>query len=490
MVRISAIVSCLVFWLLSLPAFSAQGDRLGEWQRVQDSGVTIEFQAGYENIARQLLPVVVARVKSFPVMGGPQHLARFQELALNKGKVMQFMATQMGLETPGKVMSETYDAVIGELQKISLSIPDPHTIRLWPRETLVSMLSNGVPVPGWSYDQKEDKVEFTALMGPDGGAAVRQPLPVVVVKGDSTSKVIDTADGMVVSFYLRFRDLLYPAQTVYNQSATAGISADIGLSTAFARWFCEGAASLIAWQCTNAFPGQTVDPIPPVWRDFKRFEPRKGNVNLLGWRALAWEREMPTQMDSDLAAAHTACSLHEIQGIVGRHGAQTMPSILKEFGKSDSRDTPAIINAIKTVTGEDIRPVLAAYGSLDRDTFKGVAVRDIGVASAVKQGDGQMGLSKDSQSLPLIMDGNHGIALHFVYETLSQPLDARAELVSSIGAVALAEDMKLTNVMGQTVWHPLFTDSVTPGDYKVKLYIRGKLFRELPIKLVAAPPAS
>ena len=279
--------------------------------------------------------------------------------------------------------------------------------------------------------------------------------------------------------------LLYPADSLFHDIAINGIAGDIGVKSAFTRWFCEGMANYVSELCVKEFPGKYISPNPPVWASTTKFEDMKAQVDLLNWRIPGWEM---VPMDDNLLNAYLAFSLKEIQGLASRHSAQKISSIMKEFAKSETRNNQAIFDAVKTATGEDIKPALEKYGTAVKDDYKGLAVGGLMIgATEIDSANSTQLKVADTTNIPCITDGKHGLAVRFMYETQSPPLEARCEIVNSSGKVVIGEDLKFDQAQEGPIWHPMLTKDFEPGDYTIKVYFTKKLFKEVPIKLIAQP---
>lgn len=485
MVRPLVGLCCLLAFLISIVSVTAEDAKIGEWKKLEDSGVVIEYQQESEEVAKQLLPELVKQVKDVPSPGSKEHLAQLDEFARQKDKSLQFIASQLGLDKPGQNMIQTYDGMLNSLRKIVLVIPDAKHVRLWQKEKLKTILTSGQKVPGFTYDAASDSVNLQMNFSVDDNTTTRkdEPLPIVISEDipamETVQKVLHDVNGVISGF----TGFLYPANAIYHDVAVNGIAGDVGVRTAFARWFIEGIANNVSSKCLDEFPTKIATPVPPVWEDPSKFQSLKSKVDLLSWRSEAWEVAMPDKVEGELLAAHMAFATSEIKGLVDRHDEDTIPEILKEFAKSEKRDRDAIFAAIKKVTGEDIKPALEKYGSSAQDNFKGLAIINFGVAATEKSGEDKLSAT-DTAVIPLATDGTRGLAVHFNYETLNPPVDLRVEVSTADGKVLVEESIELTKPADGLVWHPMFTEDFKPGDHVVKLYFDKKLFKEVPVKLV------
>ena len=69
MVRPLVGLCCLLAFLISIVSVTAEDAKIGEWKKLEDSGVVIEYQQESEEVAKQLLPELVKQVKDVSLAG-------------------------------------------------------------------------------------------------------------------------------------------------------------------------------------------------------------------------------------------------------------------------------------------------------------------------------------------------------------------------------------------------------------------------------------
>ncbi len=480
------VTACLAAMLTAtvFPAHGEDGKDI-EWKRVSDAGVMIEYQAEMEETARELLPELVKRLRDVPAVGSSEHLAELDELAKNKEKILGFMAQNLGMEKPGSLMDRTFDQAIQTFKQVLPSIPDAHLVKLWQKETLVSLLTSGEDAPGWKWnaESKEPIFNLNIQVQPGGSNKPKELVQVHASKDTSTAEAVKSIADQVTQFAMGMDQFLYPATYIFHDIAANGFGEDIGLRSAFGRWFLEGVACSISDATAKEFPGKLISPIPSKWDSTAPFEKLKGRVDLLSWRSPGW---MPDIVKGELLIAHQAFAVSEIRGLISRHGEKAIPSIIKEYTKSEAHNNQAILDAIKKVTDEDFVQVLNEYGKESTDIFKGLAVRSVAPCTIeIDPSDGEAKV-RDSGTIPIAKDGKPQFGFHFAYESLMTPIAAKLELIKIEGEdVVASTDLNLTKPT-DAVLATFDTSKLEPGDYKVRMYFSDKPMGEIRFKLVAA----
>lgn len=275
-----------------------------------------------------------------------------------------------------------------------------------------------------------------------------------------------------------------PPWLIYHEVSERAIVCDHHIYSRFRRWFCDGAAEVIAELCTREiFGGEAYEKALTTWGDASAYGSDIAKVDLLNWRAAECEDDLPVQMDNHVRRAHYFYATQEVRGLVGRHGRKVLPQIIREIDRLDSTDSESILKAIRYVTGEDMRSHLAVYGSAINDPYKGLAVCYPAVGYAQLSANGyRVGDIVKTNNIPLLFDGKHAIVLQFDFGVIDPPVTVSAELVRA-GTKISDQTVDIDRKAGRVTMEFQMTTILKPGDYTLKLSLAGKCFKSIPIKL-------
>lgn len=464
-----------------------------KWQTIKDSGVLLEYQPGDENLARELLPKLVEISKDQHEYDQASIRKQIDKIAAKKPECLQFIAVKIGLAKPGKNMKEVFGDIVRRQRELLPALPDFHSFRLWNEDTLKEVLRSGTKVPSFSYDPIGDRVIINCNV--DFRSRDKSPLfeknkfPISYHTGDSVTDISEQTRSFIPDFIRGMLQMFAP-WVVFHETAEAGIVFDCGIRTAYRRWFCDGAAQCVVEMAAKEFLGQSIyEDLVTMWYT-SNYQEDKPKIDLLAWRGLEWEVSMPGAPGVTLNTIHYAFATQEIRGLVERHGPDVISKVIKHLSKleADDRDSFAIMEAIKAVTGEDMEAALGKYGQEAQDDFRGLAIRDMKfrMLDFGAEKKGKPVELKPGASIKL--DGKHDIDVTFEYEILNSPVNMRVEIAEAadICHVYARLDGKGLSEKSVRIGLPKVAGKLKPGLYKLRVLFDGKLFDEIPVMLVKA----
>lgn len=487
--RCRLVISTSVVFALALAAgrtLAEPAADTGKWRKMEQAGFIIEYQSDMEDLARRLMPEIIKRVEKTDT---PQSMADLETLIKHKDEVLRFIMGQLGMSKPGentRITFEQFPAVLHTFQSIRYC----QHFKIWHKEELVKLLKSGYQDPWLTYEPATDSIRFGKYWTDWKNVPEVDVLPLIIEK-DSTYSAFEQA-VYLLDFHQEMARTLPSAALVCHETAEVAMGEDLEIRGAFRRWFCEGAADYIAAACVEKLFGKAASTEYLKPRHPTLYKDLRNQVDLLRWRAPEWQTDMPT-MDDRLGSAHYAYAAREVFGLAKRHGPEVIPTVFKEISKSEIRDGETILNAIKKVTGEDIRAVLEEYGAESKDRLRGLAIRHVKLGTGERLADKQCRMTQETTTIPLTSEGKHGIIFTFWYAAADPPVTVKCECTtprkpdghSEVETYSLEVKER---VYGASVFFSFEEGYYMPGDASIRLFLNEHLVKELPFKLVPASP--
>ena len=457
---------------------------LPEWQVITDSGIVLEYQPGMEKIAKELLPELVNIVDQINTLQDPKFKQNLERVATRKADCLQFIASKIGMAKPGNYMINTFDDMLKQHQSISTGYY-LHSFKLWDRVTLLGILRSGVHIQGIQYNKDNDSYIRTVSLNLGTASLPDQPqLSLICNQNDSLQSVIEATRNTLVTYSEYMQSMCEP-YVIFHEAAEMGMVSDFGIRSAFRRWFCEGVAQYVAEQATRKFIGRDAYEHVIALYDPKHYKADKTQVDLLAWRAMEWEALTANSPSSSLRLAHYTFAVEEIRRLARRHGADAIARIMKRLSKlaDVDRNPQAILDSIKSVTGEEIAVRLHQYGQDANDDFRGIAIRNMRY-SIIKDGVDSDSSVELSAEIPVMLDGAHDIRIEFYYEILDQPAQMQIEVTDEATRLCHSEftlDKKQIAKFTTRLNLQSLVGIFKQDKYDMKLMLNGKVFTHIPI---------
>ncbi|MCE5198004.1 MAG: hypothetical protein ABFD54_13910 [Armatimonadota bacterium] len=476
----------LLFFIGAVPSIAAIEDEQGGWHKVQSSGVVIEFQDGLGPLARQLMPEAIKLAQDGPQA---QREREINKLMMRKNEILRFVAAQLDLAKPNKE-SINYFNSIGQ---VMTAFPGPRHIRLWHTQMLRDAVKVGDGVPCVIYNPESDQFDtlFHAKMF---NGIVFAPAPLSIPIDVSFAKPQLDQALEYLNAQQKKVDLNSTRHAFFHEITEIMIITSTPLKgCCFRRWICDGMADYVGELCLGRFVGKSV--MKKYMEDqvlrINEFASLREQVDLVGWRAVEWENELPNKMRSELIDPHYTFAAYEIRELVKRHGPDVLPKIFREIRKVRADGGQMILDAISKVTCEDFAARLSAYGAKNNDEFKGIGFFQFQVFYLL--GDNTAPITNGTE-VPLITDGEHGIAGSVFVDTLNYPLEVKWEVSGASNRKWVGGRKEKSNIVSedeypliQYVMSELFSSGkLKPGDNTLSLYLQGKLAKQVKFKLVPA----
>jgi len=487
---------CMVLVLATACSTALAEDASRSWKELHESGYTVQYRDDMEELARQIMPEILKR---FNGTGKSQAQYDLEKLAQHKDEACQLIAEQLGMAKPSKTIIDTFDQFHDLCMSVQ-SIGKCRWFRLWDANDLRALLQTGYSDPWLTYIPETDSFFF------GGQATEHKKMPEIrvvpmVIEPNGQTKALDQAVRQL-DFCQDIREG-NKAGMVCHESAEMAMIYDLEIQGAFRRCFTDGSAEYIAAKCLEEVLGKDAATEHLRAQDTAKYKDLKDKVDLLNWRAIDFDKDMG-KMEQELLLAHYAYATQEICGLVKRHGPETIPAIFKEISKGavihsigKVRDEHTILDAIKKVTGEDFKARLRSYGSKSPDPLKGIVLSAVKLGVRERDDENRWRPAEETTTIPILTDKKHQLEVTFWFAVMEAPVTLKCECLTKRKPSGRTETETETFPCKERYSWGRFTfefrPDYMPGDATLKLYVNGKVCKELPFKLVAPteqPPAS
>ena len=464
-------------------------DASRSWKELHESGYTVQYRDDMEELARQIMPEILKR---FNGTGKSQAQYDLEKLAQHKDEACQLIAEQLGMAKPSKTIIDTFDQFHDLCMSVQ-SIGKCRWFRLWDANDLKALLQTGYSDPWLTYIPETDSFFFGKQVTEHKKLPEIRVIPMIIEPNGQT-KALDQA-----IWYLDACEDIREGNKVgmvCHESAEIAMVHDLEIQGAFRRWFTDGSAEYIAAMCLEKSLGKAASAEYLKDRDTAEYKDLKDKVDLLNWRAIDFDKDMG-KMEQELLSAHYAYAAQEVCGLVKRHGPETMPAIFKEISKAavihsigKVRDEHTILDAIKRVTGEDFKARLGSYGSKSPDPLRGIVITAVKLGIGERDPNAQRGwrLAEETTAIPLSMDENHRLYVKFWCTVMDAPATVECECITKRKPEGHTTTEKQSFSTKERYFWGCFSftsgSDYMPGDATLKLYVNGKLCKELPFTLV------
>lgn len=364
--RAAAIASVLAIWLLGLAGALPQARGA---QSFEHRGVIVDHPTEWGHVAQRLAPWLRERIAPFE-QKRPEELV----LQIHRGRdlILKEIAHDLGIRQPWPTMERFLQQMIRLMGRAVSALPDPKHVRLWKRHDLIAHLDAGHSLPGYRYDRQTNRVTFGFDLTSGGAKRVARPGVVPIVLTQATDIALLAEAQNKIDRLMHGVENMLPELAISTLCSTArvGIRQELQIHVPGDMWLVEGTSNYLAYALLKRqfcrFMGCDFSAAP----DTRPYMDMRSCVGLASWS----ERGQDTSAaEPRLQSARVAFATSEATRLVQRHGRGAIAKVLAELknaaSETENRDGPAsaprspVPEAIRKVTGEDIRARLATYGT-------------------------------------------------------------------------------------------------------------------------------
>lgn len=230
------------------------------------------------------------------------------------------------------------------------------------RDTTKDYLRAGGALPGFTYDKEHDiaQYRFGVYASVDSsGETITNVAPLALpVKG------ADTMVEELQEFLSMGRPSLYFA-VGFHEIAEMMIAARLASGDPHLRWFQEGFANVVSFYLLERLFGEGGPDDFRAQNDAAPYGDMENTVNLEYWLAAAFDVNTPLDSESVLSNARYAYATVEAKHLVDEHGIECLKAILDRCAEKKPLKSEGLFEAIREVTGEDLKERFAQYRSFD-----------------------------------------------------------------------------------------------------------------------------
>ena len=383
----NAIALFVLLSTFSLTSFAASSTAL---KKIEGGGVTVECLAKIEPLGKQIHTWLVGHLKKNPFDMNQD----FTKLRESQSKIIDYVGEQLAMKNPSDVLKKIIPDIFTKFQNIGNVIPNIRHLQVWTKKDLKEYLDGGGKIPGYSYTpgpdgENELKMEHgyqTSSSAPSEALTVDSPLFPLILKSDEPGKYFDESKETLTDMHKQFERMASGmAGLLMMMSIQPAIQDELRPPMRFFNWFSGGVAGFLTGQILNDFVSESAARNFIESQNIESFVRIAPQIHLVKWIGNDPKDKPKTPQEEILKKARYAFSIIEIMGLVQRNGPDCLAKVFAEIKKAapfdkakvsqkvspkDStgeelvQDLEALLNAIKSVTGENFRRRLLRYSQV------------------------------------------------------------------------------------------------------------------------------
>ena len=478
----------------------------GSWQTLTGSVVTVEYERGMENAAKQILP----RLDDLFASGASDEdnlakLARYQDEAL------QLIADDLALDKPTENMKKVFSQVLEQMQEMGLGMPDLRHLRLYSVEALDAALAGGPSVPGFvrsddarargneliyeppeiTYSSDDHTIHYSvsvfskvesgkgvSIRGKAFGHNILYPVAVRAMEDDVSR--LDT-EARLNRFLARAQLMqISPAGILIHETAELAIlDAASGELFPFGRWFSEGAANCVASHCLEKFLGHEPGrQFLHMWEDLTTPEGR-AQADLATWPFLGYEPAPSPELES----AYYAVATEVVEKLIKDHGENVIQDVMQKLCVANKKQVVTLEKALKDVTGESTETLLPKPNGAGNP---GVAAGNFSIGPFKKRLWRSPRLIREGTIVSARELKSGGLGVEFTVLCLNAPASVKVYLraADTTEPIAKREATCPVTSAGIQCFLPLAKQRVNPGLYRLEIIVNETVCKAVAVEVV------
>ncbi|GMU23342.1 MAG: hypothetical protein AMXMBFR13_34210 [Phycisphaerae bacterium] len=218
--------------------------------------------------------------------------------------------------------------------------------------TLKDHLRAGHALPDFKYNRAKDDARYECFIS-FRGAPKRLPLQLpLVIKGERPFET-ELKTALESTRFLHEHGVI----TVLHELVEFSILLRLKPIDPYFRWFSDGFANALAVRLTKEFvPGAALEV-----QEAQPYVDLAQDINLLYWTAEGWNVRTPLESERRLEQARYAFATLEANRMLDRYGVGIVKKVLDAACTAERNDSRQLLDAFRTVTGEDLREEFKRY---------------------------------------------------------------------------------------------------------------------------------
>jgi hypothetical protein len=222
----------------------------------------------------------------------------------------------------------------------------PPTICFLKMSTIKSYLEGGGQIPQYSYNAQEKRAtfKFEASLGEQPASELVMPA------GDSASlpEAVSQFERMIV-------EGVPTVPMTIHELTEAAILRRLRPKDQYYRWFSDGFANAITERLVRKYLGDAEADRFAAAYDTAKYAEIQHEINLTYWRGLAAAVKTSLEIETRIDYARYCYSMLEAKRLLDAHGIEIVAKIMEKAAPDEHNDTRRLFDAVKEVTGEDLR---------------------------------------------------------------------------------------------------------------------------------------
>jgi len=278
---------------------------------------------------------------------------RGKELLARKDDLLLEINSILGIAEPDARMQ---DYVFG--RTLAMFSIEKQTFYVVKAQTIKDFLREGGKLANCTYDKTTDKVayEFNAEGGKEGLKYLESMFPV------SSEETFEKDIEMGFASLRRMAGSMQIGLALH-EVIEMSLLQRARPQDPYWRWFGDGFANAIAKELLKKYAGAEIAEEYAESCAVDNYEDLEKEVNLRYWMSAKYYVgiEKPVERGERMFYARYAYATFEAQRLVDAHGIECVKEIMNEVSSKEGRTSEALMDAIKKVTGEDMRERLRRY---------------------------------------------------------------------------------------------------------------------------------
>lgn len=349
----------LLIWLVLMPGFlpAAESDASMRetfgLRRAVMEGATVYYEDCFEG----KLDIFRNEYQQYKQRFLTKDIERF---ATEKDSLYKEIETLLG---PGEALKETFERstsqVIDMAEAVSGLLVNEPTFYLMRQGTIKDYLRKGGRLPNFSYDPESDTAEYhIGLTVEKGREAEKQELTVPLSSPEALEGGVRKIFQMLVDAQKTFS-----LEIGIHEVSEMCLAVRLGSADPYIRWLWEGAADVVTYEMIRKHFSEEEASQFLKNRSVEEYQGIEPVVNLQYWMLLRYSfgNQVPIEKEKNLMDARYRFAFYEAKRLTDQHGPECIKKIIEAFTASESRTADELYQAIKAVTGEDLKERFGQY---------------------------------------------------------------------------------------------------------------------------------
>lgn len=252
--------------------------------------------------------------------------------------------------------NNTFDSMIGGMQHIHS--PASSIFYLVNKSTIKDYLRKGGQLPDFSYDKQTDKVQYALQLNAtqdQAGNKFEMTFPV------SSLEALEAELQPLFAVLTNLQQV--SVSMIMHEVVETCLAARIRRVQPYMRWFMDGFANVITYEILKEHVSDTAAESFLQAYTSTELDTIKNQINLEHWLILDYAigNDVPLEKEKVITHARYCYATNESKRLMDAYGIGCVRKILDAFNRNDNSNDGSIYQAIKEITGEDLKVRFQQY---------------------------------------------------------------------------------------------------------------------------------